>query len=111
MTPAATTPAGRAATKRNGAATRPKLRRQPTPKAPRRVSGPVRGRLADTVTSRPTRPAARRDRSAPLGARALAFVRALPDHPLLDRLIRGRAWIPILGVMLAGIVAMQVEVL
>ncbi len=35
----------------------------------------------------------------------------LPDHPLLDRLIRGRAWIPLLGVMLAGIVAMQVEVL
>src|SRR5215467_15439290 len=33
------------------------------------------------------------------------------DHPLLDRLIRGRAWIPILGVLLAGIVAMQVEVL
>ncbi|HEY2770370.1 MAG TPA: hypothetical protein VGI87_07380 [Solirubrobacteraceae bacterium] len=30
---------------------------------------------------------------------------------MLDRAIRGRAWIPILGVMLAGIVAMQVEVL
>ncbi len=41
----------------------------------------------------------------------LAFVRALPDHPLLDRIVRGRAWIPLLGVMLAGIVAMQVEVL
>ncbi len=44
-------------------------------------------------------------------ARAVAFARALPDHALLDRLIRGRAWIPILGVLLAGIVAMQVEVL
>jgi hypothetical protein len=30
---------------------------------------------------------------------------------LLDRLIRGRVWIPLLGMMLAGIVAMQVEVL
>jgi cell division protein FtsL len=30
---------------------------------------------------------------------------------LLDRLIRGRAWIPVLGVLLAGIVAMRVEVL
>jgi hypothetical protein len=108
MTPAAITPAGRAATKRTGGH---KLRRQPAPKVPRRVSGPVRGRLADTVTSRPSRPAASRHRSAPLGARTLAFVRALPDHPLLDRLIRGRAWIPVLGVMLAGIVAMQVEVL
>jgi cell division protein FtsL len=35
----------------------------------------------------------------------------LPDHPWLDRAVRGRAWIAILGVMLAGIVAMQVEVL
>jgi cell division protein FtsL len=38
-------------------------------------------------------------------------VRALPDHVLLDRIIRGRVWIPLLGVLLAGIVAMQVEVL
>jgi hypothetical protein len=35
----------------------------------------------------------------------------LPDHPLLDRVVRGRAWIPLLGVMLVGIVAMQVELL
>ena len=46
-----------------------------------------------------------------LRARARVFVAALPDHPLLDRIVRGRAWIPILGVLLAGIVAMQVEVL
>jgi len=45
----------------------------------------------------------------PLGRRALAFVRGLPDHAMLDRLIRGRAWIPVLGVMLAGIVFMQVQ--
>jgi hypothetical protein len=38
-------------------------------------------------------------------------VRRLPDHRLIDRLVRGRAWIPVLGLMLAGIVAMQVEVL
>jgi cell division protein FtsL len=44
-------------------------------------------------------------------ARAQAFVVSLPDRPLLDRIVRGRAWIPILGVLLAGIVAMQVEVL
>jgi cell division protein FtsL len=47
----------------------------------------------------------------PLTARAAAYVRALPDHSLLDRIIRGRVWIPLLGVLLAGIVAMQVEVL
>jgi hypothetical protein len=39
------------------------------------------------------------------------FLRSLPDHPLLDRVVRGRAWIPLLGVMLVGIVAMQVELL
>lgn len=43
--------------------------------------------------------------------RSAAYVRALPDHALLDRVIRGRAWIPLLGVLLVGIVAMQVEVL
>jgi hypothetical protein len=46
-----------------------------------------------------------------VGARAAALVRSLPDHQLLDKVVRGRAWIPLLGVMLAGIVAMQVEVL
>lgn len=46
-----------------------------------------------------------------LGAAAALFVRTLPDHRLLDRVVRGRAWIPILGVLLAGIVAMQVEIL
>ena len=41
----------------------------------------------------------------------VAGVRALPDSSLIDRLVRGRAWIPVLGVMLAGIVFMQVEIL
>ncbi len=75
--------------------------RSPTPRPPRRVSGPVGGR------SRAVAP-----RQAPtLGMRALAVVRSLPDHSLIDRLVRGRAWIPVLGVLLAGIVAMQVEIL
>jgi cell division protein FtsL len=39
------------------------------------------------------------------------FVRTLPDRALLDRIVRGRLWIPLLGVLLVGIVAMQVEVL
>jgi hypothetical protein len=44
-------------------------------------------------------------------ARIAALIRTLPDHPLLDRIVRGRTWIALLGVMLAGIVAMQVELL
>ncbi len=59
-----------------------------------------------------TRPA---HRAAPTtgtrAGRALAFVRGLPDHALTDRLVRGRAWIPVLGVLLAGIVAMQISLL
>jgi hypothetical protein len=70
-------------------------RQMPIPSRPR----PVRRRVA--------RPA----RTAPLSARALGFVQSLPDRALVDRLVRGRAWIPLLGVMLAGIVAMQVELL
>lgn len=35
----------------------------------------------------------------------------MPEHRLIDGLVRGRAWIPVLGVMLAGIVFMQVETL
>ncbi len=121
MTPTATTPAARrgvkagAATTKSGSGTRtaaaPGHRRtaRPSP-APRRVSGPATGRTAPAgARARRTRPNVRSTPS--LGARAVAYVRAMPDHALLDRLIRGRAWIPVLGVMLAGIVAMQVEVL
>ncbi len=48
---------------------------------------------------------------APLWRRLLLGLLALPDHRWLDRLVRGRAWIPVLGVFLTGIVFMQVEVL
>ena len=62
----------------------------PRPSAPRRVSGPVRRPLA-----------APRRRTA---ARVL-------DAPVLERLLRGRVWIAIVGVALLGIVAMQVAIL
>ncbi|HKG03373.1 MAG TPA: hypothetical protein VKB03_09330 [Conexibacter sp.] len=55
------------------------------------------------------RPARRPD--LPLGARVLAWVRALPDHRLLDRLIGGRIWIVLLGTLLVGIVTMQLSLL
>ncbi len=116
MTPSAITPAGRHS----------KHARKPhqahPPKVPRRVSGPVTGRdlpsaAPGTVPSSrthrrpgPTAPPPGSSRAV-IGMRASAFVRTLPDRPLLDRVVRGRAWIALLGVMLAGIVAMQVEVL
>ena len=106
MTPSAMTAAGRATSAR--ASTRPvpdhrrQLRRRPAPAAPRRVSGPS--------VAQPRR-APSRGHHATVGTRALALVRSLPEHSLVDRLVRGRAWIPVLGLLLAGIVAMQVEVL
>ncbi|HTX31689.1 MAG TPA: hypothetical protein VMD09_09890 [Solirubrobacteraceae bacterium] len=69
------------------------------------MSGPVGGRAAAATAVAVPR------ESFALGGRALALVRGLPDHSLIDRLVRGRAWIPVLGVLLAGIVAMQVEIL
>ena len=81
--------------------------RQPAPRAPRRVSGPAR------PTPRPV--------AAPAGGAALPRrrqstsvferVRALPDHRLVDRLLRSRLWIILVGLLLGGIVAMQVSLL
>ena len=108
MTPPAATAAGRSSaarpqpTREGSPGHRRGLRPQPAPRAPRRVSGPARGRARPAVAPRP---------SQTLGTRMLAVARSLPEHSLLDRLVRGRAWIPVLGVLLAGIVAMQVEVL
>jgi hypothetical protein len=90
------------------------IRKRTSPQAPRRVSGPLKGLVRGRVQARPPKaPAPTRSvsRPLPLGRRTVSFVRSLPNHALLDRIIRGRAWIPLLGVMLAGIVAMQVEVL
>jgi hypothetical protein len=88
-------------------ASRPPHRRRPRPAAravaPRRVSGPARGL-----------------RVAPAGSVALPRrgdtgvferIRALPDHRLVDRALRGRVWIWLIGIALGGIVAMQVSLL
>jgi len=68
----------------------------PAPRVPRRVSGPAR---RPTAAARPAPTAARRR----LGA--------LIDAPLLDRLMRGPAWIVVIGVLLMGLVATQVSLL
>jgi hypothetical protein len=120
-----------------GSGHRSNLRRSVAPTAPRRVSGPAGGSggviaVPAPGRTRPTRerPAPSRERTAPsrrrssrprpgVGSatrapwalRTVVHLRALPDHVLLDRIIRGRVWIPLLGVLLAGIVFMQVEVL
>jgi cell division protein FtsL len=65
-------------------------------------------------------PVSRRMVTAPAGAGALprrgntglfARVRALPEHRVVDRLLRSRLWIWALGALLGGIVTMQVSLL
>jgi hypothetical protein len=72
---------------------------RPAPARPRRVSGPLR--------------------PAPAGAGAIRRgttgvferIRALPETRFIDGLLRGRAWIWLIGLLLGGIVAMQVSLL
>lgn len=122
MTPPATTPAGREAAGRARPAPavasghRRSITQGPAPRSSRRVSGPVsRAAMAAPATVPAWRPGAVPKRlviePSRVGERALERLRALPDSRWLDRLVRGRAWIPVLGVMLVGIVFMQVEVL
>jgi hypothetical protein len=42
---------------------------------------------------------------------AFERLKALPDHRVVDRLLRGRAWIWLIGLLLGGIVAVQVSLL
>ncbi|HEV3127558.1 MAG TPA: hypothetical protein VGY32_01170 [Solirubrobacteraceae bacterium] len=100
MSPRAMTAAGRSTARAHAApGTRRRVDRPPA--RPRRASGPAVGRAQPAVDRQ----------AATLGMRLLLGVRSLPDHSLLDRIVRGRVWIPVLGVLLAGIVFSQVEVL
>jgi hypothetical protein len=66
------------------------------------VSGPIARPLPNVPLPRS---APRRETGA------FERLRALPDHRMVDRLLRGRAWIWLIGIMLGGIVAMQVSLL
>src|SRR4051794_41979562 len=77
-----------------------RVRTRPAPRPPRRISGPI---------ARPV-PAG----SPPLRRGSTGVferVRALPETRLVDGLLRGRAWIWLIGILLGGIVAMQVSLL
>jgi hypothetical protein len=82
---------------------RPHARAQAPPRGPRRVSGPAR-----TVTL-PAGAVALPRRGGATGL--FLRVRALPEHKFVDRLLRSRLWIWLIGVLLGGIVAMQVSLL
>jgi hypothetical protein len=80
-------------------------------RGPRRISGPLR-------PSRPARPDAPARTAPPAGAGygglvlgALELVQRVSSHRLLDRLIRGRAWIVLVAFALLGIVTLQLALL
>jgi hypothetical protein len=78
----------------------PVRRRRPTaPVYPRRVSGPMRTQALAAGVALPPRTG------------VFERIRALPDRRVVDRLLRGRLCIWVIGVMLGGIVAMQVSLL
>jgi hypothetical protein len=69
--------------------------------AARRVSGPLRPLPAAAPAG-----AVRRGSTG-----VFERIRALPETRLIDGLLRGRSWIWLIGVLLGGIVAMQVSLL
>jgi hypothetical protein len=74
-----------------------RARRLTAPNRARRISGPVRPRAVPAVALPAPGPFER--------------IRALPDKRVVDRLLRGRLCIWVIGVLLGGIVAMQVSLL
>ncbi|HEX5713582.1 MAG TPA: hypothetical protein VFX85_09745 [Solirubrobacterales bacterium] len=89
-------------------------RKAPTRKAPARKA-PARKSSARSAPSR-ARSTAQSARAVsgqliPLAGRTAVAVGQLPDSGLVVRLTRGRAWIAVLGALLAGIVALNVVTL
>jgi hypothetical protein len=87
------------------------VRRSAAPRAPRRVSGPSGGRSAAGRAATALAVALPRPHVAPLGPRLVAFASTLPDRSIVERMVRGRLWIGVLGFLLIGLVAMQVSLL
>jgi hypothetical protein len=92
--------------------------RAPTRKSPARKPAPTRkgppGKPAPSRTPSRRTPARRTParhpgrQLIPIAVGTAAAVRNLPDSGLMVRLTRGRAWIGLLGMLLAGIVALNV---
>jgi hypothetical protein len=107
------TPKGRAATAPAPARKAP-ARKAPARKSPARKA-PARKASARKAPARAPRRVRTTSRAAAVGGQLIPFasrtavaVGQLPDSGLMVRLTRGRAWIAVLGVLLAGIVTLNV---
>jgi hypothetical protein len=112
------TPKGRAAAAPAPApARRAPARKVPARKAPTRKAAP-RKASARTAPARAPRRVRTTSRAAAVGGQLIPFagrtavaVGQLPDSGLMVRMTRGRAWIAVLGLLLVGIVALNVVTL
>ena len=82
-------------------------RRTPAQRPPRRISGPSRPKRDPRASATGATAVARPPLAMRLGTRAMR----VGDARVLDRLVRGRAWIALVAVALMGIVFMQVSLL
>jgi hypothetical protein len=101
-----TAPARPAPQKRAAPARRPRSRPKPSGSA---VARPAPARRAPARAPRRAKP--KRNvggQLIPFAGRTAVAVGQLPDSGLVVRLTRGRAWIAVLGVLLAGIVTLNV---
>jgi len=93
-----------AATVAGRAAPAPAPRSRPAPaRAPRSRPAPARA-----PRSRPAHAPRRAPKLIPIAVGTATAVRQLPDSTLMVRMTQGRLWIGVLGVLLAGIVALNV---
>jgi hypothetical protein len=77
------------------------------------VAAPARGPTRRAPARKPAqkRAPAARPKLVVVAGHAAGAVRQLPDSSLVVRMTRGRAWIAVLGVLLVGIVALNVATL
>jgi hypothetical protein len=90
--------------------------RQPArkPARSRAMPAPAKAPARRAPARKPTpkrRPASAQPRLAVAAVRTADAVRQLPDSGLVVRMTRGRAWIGVLGILLVGIVALNVATL
>lgn len=98
-----------AATARSAAAPAPARKAPVRKKPPALKAAPARRAPARKAPARRKAPTRRPGgQLIPIAAGAATAVRQLPDSGLMVRMTRGRAWIAVLGVLLVGIVAINV---
>lgn len=79
--------------------------------APAKAPARAPARRAPARKPTPKRAPAARPKLAVVAGRTAVAVRQLPDSSLVVRMTRGRTWIAVLGVLLVGIVALNVATL